>query len=85
MATRTSVQAGDWNSSATWGAAPPGSGDRAMIGHAVSNVVPVVAANRIGNEGGQIFYGHSFICDERGDILAEFGAGDTAALESLRD
>ena len=32
---------------------------RAMIGHAVSNVVPVVAANRIGDEGGQIFYGHS--------------------------
>ena len=40
-----------------------------MIGHAVSNVVPVVAANRIGTEHGQRFYGHSFICDERGDIL----------------
>ena len=50
---------------------------RAMIGHAVSNVVPVVAANRIGTEGGQRFYGHSFICDERGDILAEFGATET--------
>jgi N-carbamoylputrescine amidase len=47
---------------------------RAMIGHAVSNVVPVVAANRIGTEGDQRFYGHSFICDQRGDILAEFGA-----------
>jgi N-carbamoylputrescine amidase len=44
---------------------------RAMIGHAVSNVVPVVAANRIGNEGGQIFYGHSFISDIRGDKVAE--------------
>jgi N-carbamoylputrescine amidase len=53
---------------------------RAMIGHAVSNVVPVVAANRIGNEHGQIFYGHSFICDERGDILAEFGRDDTGVL-----
>jgi len=53
---------------------------RAMIGHAVSNVVPVVAANRIGTEGGQRFYGHSFICDERGDILAEFGAEDTGVL-----
>ena len=50
---------------------------RAMIGHAVSNVVPVVAANRIGTEDGQRFYGHSFICDERGDILAEFGAEET--------
>ena len=53
---------------------------RAMIGHAVSNVVPVVAANRIGNEGGQVFYGHSFICDERGDMLAEFGKDDTGVL-----
>ena len=53
---------------------------RAMIGHAVSNVVPVVAANRIGTEGGQRFYGHSFICDERGDILAEFGADETGVL-----
>ncbi|MBA3666461.1 MAG: N-carbamoylputrescine amidase [Sphingomonas sp.] len=53
---------------------------RAMIGHAVSNVVPVVAANRIGSEGGQRFYGHSFICDERGDMLAEFGAEETGVL-----
>jgi N-carbamoylputrescine amidase len=53
---------------------------RAMIGHAVSNVVPVVAANRIGTEGDQRFYGHSFICDQRGDILAEFGATETGAL-----
>ena len=58
---------------------------RAMIGHAVSNVVPVVAANRIGNEGGQIFYGHSFICDERGDILAEFGREDTGVLVATLD
>ena len=53
---------------------------RAMIGHAVSNVVPIVAANRIGTEGGQRFYGHSFICDERGDLLAEFGAEDEGVL-----
>ncbi len=58
---------------------------RAMIGHAVSNVVPVVAANRIGNEGGQIFYGHSFICDERGDILAEFGKEETGVLVATID
>ena len=42
-----------------------------MVGHAVSNVAPVVAANRVGNEGGQIFYGHSFIADHRGEKLAE--------------
>jgi N-carbamoylputrescine amidase len=58
---------------------------RAMIGHAVSNVVPVVAANRIGNEHGQRFYGHSFICDERGDILVEFGAEETGVLVATLD
>ncbi|MEL7231583.1 MAG: nitrilase-related carbon-nitrogen hydrolase, partial [Pseudomonadota bacterium] len=34
---------------------------RAMQGHAVSNVIPVVAANRVGDEDGQVFYGTSFI------------------------
>ena len=58
---------------------------RAMIGHAVSNVVPVVAANRIGDEGGQTFYGHSFICDERGDMLAEFGKDETGVLVATLD
>ena len=58
---------------------------RAMIGHAVSNVVPVVAANRIGTEDGPRFYGHSFICDERGDLLAEFGATETGALVAELD
>ena len=58
---------------------------RAMVGHAVSNVVPVVAANRIGTEDGQKFYGHSFICDERGDLLAEFGATETGVLVATLD
>jgi N-carbamoylputrescine amidase len=44
---------------------------RAMVGHAVSNVVPVVACNRVGTEEGQTFYGTSFIVDERGDIVSE--------------
>jgi N-carbamoylputrescine amidase len=58
---------------------------RAMVGHAVSNVVPVVASNRIGMEGDQRFYGHSFICDERGDMLAEFGAEETGVLTATLD
>lgn len=58
---------------------------RAMVGHAVSNVVPVVASNRIGNEDGQIFYGNSFICDERGDMLAEFGKDETGVLVATID
>ncbi|MBL8642915.1 MAG: N-carbamoylputrescine amidase [Rhodospirillaceae bacterium] len=53
---------------------------RAMIGHAVSNVVPVIAANRIGNEHGQIFYGSSFIADQRGEKVAEFGRTETGVL-----
>jgi len=58
---------------------------RAMIGHSVSNVVPVVAANRIGTEEGQRFYGNSFITDERGDFAAEFGAEETGALVASFD
>ncbi len=44
---------------------------RVMVGHAVANSVGVVASNRIGNEAGMEFYGSSFICDARGDKLAE--------------
>ena len=44
---------------------------RAMVGHAVSNSIPVAAANRIGKEQDLQFYGSSFIADPRGDILME--------------
>jgi N-carbamoylputrescine amidase len=54
---------------------------RAMIGHAVSNCMPVMAANRIGTEDGQRFYGTaSFISDEWGDLIAEYGAVETGVL-----
>ncbi len=58
---------------------------RAMIGHAVSNVVPVVAANRVGAEGEMNFYGHSFITDERGDFRAEMGNGVEGVLDARFD
>lgn len=58
---------------------------RAMIGHAVSNVVPVVASNRIGNEEGQIFYGSSFITDEGGDYLAEMNRTDEGFITATID
>ncbi len=58
---------------------------RAMVGHSVSNVVPIVAANRIGTEDGQTFYGHSFIADERGDYLASFGREETGVLTATLD
>lgn len=44
---------------------------RAMQGHAVSNVIPVVAANRVGDEDGQVFYGTSFMSDHTGEIVDE--------------
>ena len=46
---------------------------RAMVGHAVANAMPVAAANRIGTESGLTFYGSSFACDQRGDMKAELG------------
>jgi N-carbamoylputrescine amidase len=58
---------------------------RAMLGHAVSNVVPIVAANRVGVEHGQTFYGTSFIADERGDILAELGREDEGVITATID
>jgi N-carbamoylputrescine amidase len=53
-----------------------------MIGHAVSNIVPVVAANRIGDEEGQVFYGSSFICNHRGDKLSELGRNEEGVINA---
>jgi N-carbamoylputrescine amidase len=54
---------------------------RAMQGHAVSNVIPVIASNRIGTEeSGQTFYGSSFIADHRGDLVASFDREDEGVL-----
>ncbi|AWW73614.1 N-carbamoylputrescine amidase [Erythrobacter sp. KY5] len=61
---------------------------RAMIGHAVSNCMPVIASNRIGAEGPtgeQRFYGHSFISDEWGDLVEEFGAAESGVLVATLD
>jgi N-carbamoylputrescine amidase len=58
---------------------------RAMIGHAVSNVIPVVASNRIGDEDGQKFYGSSFIADHRGDFAAHFDRTDEGVLVASFD
>jgi N-carbamoylputrescine amidase len=64
---------------------------RAMQGHAVSNVIPVIGANRIGFEpwenypnGGQTFYGSSFIADHRGDLVSELGHATRAWCRQLR-
>ena len=58
---------------------------RCMQGHAAANVVPVIAANRIGEErvnpstdnnrqsSALTFYGSSFITDETGEVLEDAG------------
>ncbi|MCB2048498.1 MAG: N-carbamoylputrescine amidase [Novosphingobium sp.] len=58
---------------------------RAMQGHAVSNCMPVIAANRTGTEDGQKFYGHSFITDEWGDLIAEYGNEEAGVLVATLD
>jgi N-carbamoylputrescine amidase len=58
---------------------------RAMIGHAVANIMPVVAANRIGSEDGQRFYGTSFISDEWGDVIAELGDDEEGVIVATLD
>ena len=48
---------------------------RTMQGHAAANVMPLVASNRIGTEQGEklemTFYGHSFIADHTGAVVAQ--------------
>lgn len=65
---------------------------RCMQGHAAANVIPVAAANRIGEErvepvkenNGQasslVFYGSSFITDETGEILRQAGREEETIL-----
>ena len=70
---------------------------RCMQGHAGSNLMPVIAANRIGKEdvepceenGGQksslVFYGSSFITDETGEILSSAGRDEETVLTHTFD
>jgi N-carbamoylputrescine amidase len=53
---------------------------RVMGGHAVASSIPEPAANRIGDEGGQVFYGSSFIADPRGDLVGELGREEAGVL-----
>jgi len=65
---------------------------RAMQGHAVSNIIPVVGANRTGFEawegypnGGQTFYGSSFVSDHRGDLIATLGRDEEGVVAAEVD
>jgi N-carbamoylputrescine amidase len=52
--------------------------------HAIANGVFVIAVNRVGTEHvgdlGIEFWGHSFVCDPRGVVLAEAGEGDETLI-----
>ena len=66
----------DWDSSGHW--------QRVMQGHAGANLMPLVAANRIGHEIGRTgditFYGSSFIADNTGAMVAEAGRDEEAVI-----
>ena len=70
-----------WDSSGHW--------QRVMQGHAGANLVPVVAANRIGREEGRAteitFYGSSFIADPTGAKVAEANRTEEAVLVAKFD
>lgn len=70
-----------WDSSGHW--------QRVMQGHAGANLVPVVAANRIGREQGRAteitFYGSSFIADPTGAKVAEANRSEEAVLVAKFD
>ena len=47
--------------------------------------MPVVAANRIGDEDGQVFYGSSFVADHTGEKLDELGRSETGVVSATFD
>lgn len=47
-----------------------------MRGQAIANVVPIAAANRVGQEEEQVFYGNSFISDQAGELVAELNRSE---------
>jgi N-carbamoylputrescine amidase len=62
---------------------------RAMQGHAASNLTPLVAANRVGEESGELgttnFWGRSFIADATGEIVAKAGPEEETAITATFD
>jgi N-carbamoylputrescine amidase len=62
---------------------------RVMQGHAAANVMPVIAANRIGVEDGETcsltFYGSSFITDATGAKLAELDRSESGVIMASFD
>ena len=55
-----------------------------MKGHAAANIMPVLAANRIGveddDDSTMTFFGHSFIANEEGELVASYGNTEEGLL-----
>jgi N-carbamoylputrescine amidase len=62
---------------------------RAMQGHAASNIMPLVASNRVGTERGErwtvTYYGSSFIADHTGALLDQADRNSEAILTATFD
>lgn len=62
---------------------------RAMQGHAASNIMPVIASNRVGTERGErwtvTYYGSSFIADHTGAIVSQADRTSEAILTASFD
>jgi N-carbamoylputrescine amidase len=62
---------------------------RAMQGHAASNIMPLVASNRVGTERGErwtvTYYGSSFIADHTGALLNQADRNSEAILTATFD
>lgn len=62
---------------------------RTMQGHSAANMVPVIASNRTGTEvvdGSSVtFYGTSFITDNTGGVVSEFGRTDEGVIIASAD
>ena len=60
-----------------------------MRGHAAANMMPVIAANRVGTEhiddARQTFYGSSFITDHTGRLLAEMDRTEEGIIQASLD
>jgi len=62
---------------------------RVMQGHAGANLLPVLAANRVGREDGAscsvTFYGSSFVAGPTGEIVAQAGREEAAVVTATFD
>ena len=73
---------------AQWGAAQADAWRTAQRAHAIANGVYVAAANRVGHEpepgtDGLEFFGHSFVCDPFGRMIAEAGTDPTVLIAEV--